>query len=162
MIRKKIDFFFVKWNYIFESRGVGFAHKMQHHAESDSHICTLQRTTAQPTIFTVLFYSPVLAAVRVTWLSKVTTQISCTQLLHRHIVTSRRCLDVNNAGRICDFTLRLPGIRQKFVVLSQFVEVRLSSYFSTCLCFWRTDRIISDNSADAMIVMEPFGGKMIS
>jgi len=113
-------------------------------------------------MLTVLCYSPVVAAVSVTWPSKVTTQISCTQLLHRHIVTLRRCLDVNNSGRICDLTLRLPGIWQKSVVLSQFVEVRVSSYFSTCLCFSRNDRIISDDSADAMIVTEPFGGKRIS
>ena len=138
------------------------ADTMQQHTLSDSHFCTLQRTAADPTMSTVPCYSPLVAAVRVTWPSNVTTQISCTQLLHRHIVTSRRCLDVNDAGRICDFTLRLPGIRQKFVVLSQFDEVELSSYFGTCLCFSRNDRIILDDSADAMIVTEHFGRKRIS
>lgn len=103
-------------------------------------------------MLTVLCYSPVVAAVSVTCPSKAMTQISCTQLLHRHIVTSRRCLDVNNAGRICDFTLRLLEVRQIFVVLSQFVEVQFPSYFTTCLRFSRNDRIKSDDSADAMIV----------
>lgn len=145
---------FFSWNKIifFWRRGVGFAHIMKQHTATDSQFCSLQRTTAEPTMLTVLCYSPVVAAVSVTCPSKVMTQMSCTQLLHRHIVTSRRCLDVNNAGRICDFTLRLPGIRQIFVVLSQFVEVRFPSYFTTCLRFSRNDRTKSEDSADAMIV----------
>jgi hypothetical protein len=106
----------------------------------------------------VLCYSPVLAAVRVTLPSRVTTQISCTQLLHRHVVTSRRWRDVNNAERSSDFTWRLPGMRQKFGVLPQFVEVWFPLYFNTCLCFSWNDRIKSDGNIDAMIVTQLYGG----
>jgi hypothetical protein len=72
-------------------------------------------------------------------------QIRCTQLLHRHIVTSRRCPGVNNAGRKSD-------LKQQDDVISQFVDVCFPLYFNTRLFFSSNDAIkFDDNNSDVII-----------